>query len=391
MDIKTLAKKYEDYIIQTRRHFHMHPELSFEEYETTDYIIGELDRLGIPWIRPTETGVIATIQGRGPGRCVGLRADIDALNVTEKTGAAYASQTLGKMHACGHDAHAAMLLGAAHILLEQRDQFAGSVKLIFQPAEELGRGAATLMAAGDWFEQVDNLFGAHIWSVMPSGKVSVEAGSRMAAADLWNVRVNGRSGHGSMPQQGVDAALIASAIVMNLQPLVSRETSPLDPLVITVGTIASGTRFNIIAGEAELSGTNRYFSKSIAKSIEGDMRRIVEGTAAMYRGEAVLDYQFITPPLINDEASSEVARSAAGKIYAPEDIVLEPATTGGEDFAYYIQDKPGCFAFIGCADPDKKTDFAHHHECFDVDESVLADGAALYAQYALEFLGRPSM
>lgn len=388
MNIKELAKKYEQYIVDSRRHFHMNPELSEQEFETTEYIAKELDRLGIPYIRPTATGLIGTIQGAAPGPCVGLRADIDALNVTEKNEVPYRSQVEGKMHACGHDAHAAMLLGAASILSELKGQFNGSVKLIFQPAEEVGRGASQLMAAGDWYQEVDNFFGAHIWSVMPSGQVSVEAGGRMAAADWWEVTVKGKSGHGSMPQQGVDAALIASAIVMNLQPLVSRETSPLESLVITVGTIEAGKRFNIIAGDAKLSGTNRYFSKAIAGSIEGDMKRIIENTAAMYRGEATLDYKFVTPPLINDPASSDLARAAALKIFEPQQIVLEPATTGGEDFAYYIQNKPGCFAFIGCANPDKGTHIAHHHECFNIDEDVLANGAALYAQYAVDFLNQ---
>ncbi len=387
MNTKDLAKQSEAYIIEQRRHFHMHPELSLEEFLTTDYIIGQLDAMGVPWIRPTETGVIGTITGKGPGRCVGLRADIDALNVTEATGVDYASRSVGKMHACGHDSHAAMLLGAARILNGLKDQFAGSIKLIFQPAEEVAQGARDLIAAGDWYDQVDNFFGAHIWSLMPSGTVSVEAGGRMAAADWWEIRVTGRSGHGSMPNQGVDAAVIASAIVMNLQALVSRETSPLDPLVITTGTIQAGTRFNIIAGDATLTGTNRYFSREIARTIEGDMRRIAEGTAALYRGKAELAYRYMTPPLINDAASSALAHEAALKIFAPDRIVPEAATTGGEDFAFYIQDKPGCFAFIGCADEAKKTNVAHHHECFNVDESVLADGAALYAQYALDFLG----
>lgn len=390
MTIKELSHRYEDYIIRTRRHFHMHPELSMEEYETTDYIVRELENLGIPFERPTATGVIATLQGNAPGRTVGLRADIDALNVTEKKEVPWKSKNIGKMHACGHDAHAAMLLGAAHILHDLRGTFKGTVKLIFQPAEELGSGASHLMAAGDWHRDIENFFGAHIWSVMPSGKISVEAGSRMAAADWWEIDVTGKSGHGSMPHQGVDAALIASAIVMNLQSLTSRETSPLDSLVVTVGTIQAGTRFNIIAGDAHLSGTNRYFSKAIAGHIEADMRRIAAGTAELYRGSAALTYHYVTPPLINDEASSALAKTAALKIFEDADIVIEPATTGGEDFAYYIQDKPGCFAFIGCADPAKGTDVAHHHECFDIDESVLASGSALYAQYAVDFLSQDS-
>lgn len=386
MNTKELAQKYESYIIEQRRYFHRHPELSLEEFQTTDYIAKELDKMGIPYIRPTATGLIATIEGNGPGQCVGLRADIDALNVTEKTAVDYKSQNEGKMHACGHDAHAAMLLGAAKILQDCKTDFKGKVKLIFQPAEEVAQGAKQLIAAGDWFDEVDNFFGAHIWSNSPSGTVSLEAGGRMAAADWFEIKVTGRSGHGSMPNQCVDAVVVASAIVMNLQTLVSRETSPLDPLVVSVGTVKAGTRFNIVAGEAFMDGTNRYFSKGIAQTIEADMKRIVEGTAAIYRATAELDYRKVTPPLINEAASSALAHAAALKIYDEAAILLAPATTGGEDFAYYIQDKPGCFAFIGCANAQKGTDFPHHNECFNVDEAVLANGAALYAQYALEFL-----
>ena len=386
MNTKELAQKYESYIIEQRRYFHRHPELSLEEFETTDYIAKELDKMSIPYIRPTATGLIATIEGNGPGQCVGLRADIDALNVTEKTEVDYKSQNDGKMHACGHDAHTAMLLGAAKILQDCKADFKGKVKLIFQPAEEVAQGAKQLIAAGGWFDEVDNFFGAHIWSNSPSGTVSLEAGGRMAAADWFEIKVTGRSGHGSMPDQCVDAVVVASAIVMNLQTLVSRETSPLDPLVVSVGTVKAGTRFNIIAGEAFMDGTNRYFSKAIAETIEADMKRIVEGTAAIYRATADLDYRKVTPPLINEAASSALARAAALKIYDEAAIILAPATTGGEDFAYYIQDKPGCFAFIGCANAEKGTDFPHHNECFNVDEAVLANGSALYAQYALDFL-----
>lgn len=386
MSTKDLAKSYEDYIIQARRHLHMYPELSMEEVKTTDYIAAELDGMGIPYVRPLKSGLIGTIEGTGPGRCVALRADIDALNVTEVNDVAYKSKNVGKMHACGHDAHAAMLLGAARILNGLKGQFQGKVHLVFQPGEEVAQGAKALMKAGPWYEETDSFFGAHIWSNIPSGTVSLEGGPRMAAADMFTIDIKGRSGHGSMPHQGVDAALIASALTMNLQALVSRETSPLDALALSVGVVKAGVRWNIIAGSARLEGTCRYFSKTIARTIEEDMRRIAEGTADTYRGEALLNYQYLTPPLINDEASSELAIEAARKIYPKDSIQREPATTGGEDFAFYIQDKPGVFAFIGCADPSLGTDHPHHAENFNIDEGVLADGAALYAQYALDFL-----
>jgi len=388
MNTNERAAQYKDYVVEMRRYFHMHPELSLEEYETTEFVAKELDKIGVPYERLTKTGLIATIQGKSSGKTVALRSDMDALNVTQKNEVSYKSLNEGKMHACGHDAHTAILLGAANILNEMKDTFHGTVNLVFQPAEEVAAGAKDLMAAGDWYNKVDNFFGAHVWSGLESGKVSIEAGERMAAADLFKIKVTGKSGHGSMPHQTVDSVVVASAIVLNLQTLVSREYSPLDALVITVGSIHSGNRFNVIAGSAELEGTVRYFTREIAGTIEDSMRRVVESTAAMYRCEATLEYSYVTPPLINGESSSAVAYEAALKTHGAENICKLEKTTGGEDFAYYLKDKPGCFAFIGTKNVEKKTDVAHHNEYFDVDEDALIGGSALYAEYAMTYLNQ---
>lgn len=388
MTVKETARKYESEIIDTRRHLHMYPELSMEEFATTDYIAAELDKLNILYSRPLPTGLVATIVGKGDGPCVALRADIDALNVTELNDLEYKSRYEGKMHACGHDAHAAMLLGAARILVERKDQFPGKVTLIFQPGEEVLQGAKQIMAAGDWFDEVDNFFGAHIWSNLPSGTLSLEGGPRMAAVDIFKIHIKGRSGHGSMPNQGIDASLIASATVMNMQALVSRETSPLESLVLSVGILQSGNRVNILPGTAYIEGNIRYFSQEIGQTIEDDLRRVVEATAETFRGEAVLEYIHGAPPVINDVHSSFLAAAAAAKIYAADAIVLQPATTGSEDFAFYVQRKPGVFVFIGAADPAKGTNNPHHSGDFNIDEEVLANGAAMYAQYALDYLNQ---
>ena len=388
MNTNEHADPYKDYVVEMRRHFHMNPELSLEEYETTEFVAKELDKIGVPYERLTKTGLIATIQGKSSGKTVALRSDMDALNVTQKNDVSYKSKNEGKMHACGHDAHTAILLGAAQILNDMKDTFQGTVNLVFQPAEEVAAGAKDLMAAGDWYSKVDNFFGAHVWSGLESGKVSVEAGQRMAAADLFKIKVTGKSGHGSMPHQTVDSVVVASAIVLNLQTLVSREYSPLDALVITVGSIHSGNRFNVIAGSAELEGTVRYFTREIAGTIEDSMRRVVESTAAMYRCEATLEYSYVTPPLINEEFSSAVAYEAALKTHGAENISKLEKTTGGEDFAYYLKDKPGCFAFIGTKNVEKKTDVAHHNENFDIDEDALIAGSALYAEYAMTYLNK---
>lgn len=380
------TEKYRDYVIGARRHLHAHPETSLEEVLTTAYLMRELDAMGIPYIKGEPTGLVATIKGKKPGKTVALRSDMDALNILEKNEVSYKSQVDGKMHACGHDGHTAILLGAARILKDQMEELPGTVHLIFQPAEETGHGAKILINTGTWYEETDNIFGAHLWSYLPTGKISLEPGQRMAATDRFQIKIQGLSGHGSMPHQTVDAVVVASAMVMNFQTIVSREYSPMEPLVVSVGSIHSGTAFNIISGEAVLEGTIRYFSKDIGKTIESSMRRIMESTADLYGASAEMIYTYNLPPVVNDEASSALAYEAASRILGEENIVLQEKTTGREDFAFYLEHKPGCFVFIGSGNHEKGTDFAHHNDHFDLDEDVLLHGSALYAEYAISFL-----
>lgn len=389
MDIRKLVQDNKEYITEIRRYFHMHPELSYQEHETTKKITEELESMGIPYEIPEEepkTGVIAWIEGNKPGRVVGLRADIDALNVTEQTEVEYKSQNEGKMHACGHDAHTAMLLGAAKILSSVKDEIEGKIYLIFQPAEEVGSGAKYMMRQGTWYEEIENIYGAHIWSVLEAGKISVEAGERMAAADMFKIKIKGKSGHGSMPHETVDAVVVGSAVVQAIQQLVSRNYSPLDSVTVTIGSFHSGNRFNIIAGEAEMEGTNRYFSQEIASRIENDMRRVIKGVCDAYGADYELDYTYILGATTNDEESSKIAEMAVEKVAGSEALQKMVKTTGGEDFSYYLKDKPGCFGFIGARNEAIGACYPHHNEKFNVDEEVLANGAGVYAQYALDFL-----
>lgn len=388
MEIKNLVEKNREYIRETRRYFHAHPELSFEEFETTKKIAEELEKMDIPYEinEKLGTGLIGWIDGGKPGKTVALRADIDALNVTECNAVDYKSTVDGKMHACGHDAHIATLLGAAKMLVEVKDELPGKVYLVFQPAEEVGLGAKAMINFGTWYEETDNMFGAHVWSMLEAGKISVEAGERMAAADMFKVIVKGKSGHGSSPHETVDAVVVASAIVMNLQTLVSRNYSPLDSVAVTVGSFYSGTRFNIIAGEAVLEGTNRYFSKEVAARIEEDMRRVCENTAAAYGVTVELDYTYILGVTTNEAESSAIAEEAVRKISEPEALVKLEKITGGEDFSFYLENKPGCFAFFGGNNPEIEADYPHHSEYFNIDDSFLAEGAGVYAQYAVDYL-----
>ncbi|HHX52468.1 MAG TPA: amidohydrolase [Erysipelothrix sp.] len=385
--IKDMAYQMEDWLIETRRHFHRHPEPSMEEYWTTDEIVKILEEWGIEVHRFENcTGCLAYIRGAHPGQTVALRSDIDALTVLEKNDIDYKSEIEGMMHACGHDTHLTMNLGAAKILHDLRGELHGTVIHIFQPGEEVAQGAKATLENDEWFKEVDNVFGMHIWTNMDSGKISVEAGPRMAAADYFKVDIEGVSGHGAQPEQTVDATVVAAHMITNFQPLVSREVAPTDSLVVTVGQVNSGTRFNIISGSASMEGTVRYFTPELNQNIKEMMERIVQNTASMYRAKATLDYRFYTYPVINDEASSAHAQKTVTKLFGEDANQNYEKTTGGEDFSEFLKHKPGCFAFVGCRNPEVLADKPHHSDYFMVDEAVFKDGTALYAQYAYDFL-----
>lgn len=390
MDIKKLAHEISEDVIQLRRHFHMHPESSLQEFETSKKIQEELAKLGVDYRVVSDTGVLATIHGKEPGRTVLLRADMDALEVEEKNEHDYVSKNVGRMHACGHDGHTAMLLGAARLLQETKDQWNGTVVLCFQPAEEIAQGAKIMINEGNALEGVDGAFAIHLWSDVPVGKVSVEEGPRMASADFFTLTVKGFSGHGSMPQQTIDPVVVGSSIVMNLQPIVSREMNPLEPVVITVGTFNAGTRFNIIPDKAVLTGTVRCFNKDIWNEIDQKIERVASHIAMAYRASVHLDYTKATPPTVNHPMASELARESVIKLLGEEGVTTMEKTPGGEDFAYFADAVPSVLAFVGIRNEEKKANFPHHHECFQMDEDALEIGTALYVQYALDFLANSS-
>lgn len=385
MNIKDVSKKYEKYTIDMRREFHMNPEPSMHEIRTASRIKEELDKMGIPYVSIGESGVVGTIQGRSKGKTIALRADIDALEVQEVRDTPYKSKNDGLMHACGHDTHGAMLLGAAQVLNEIKDEFDGTVKLIFQPGEEVAQGAKAMIKGGA-LEGVDEVFGMHVMGNVPTGKIAIGGGPRMASADLFKIHVKGVGGHGSMPNMGVDALVAASAIVMNLQTLVSREVSPMESVVVSVGKLTSGTRFNVIADEAEMEGTTRCFSYEVRKQLPEMMERVIKSTAASYRAEAELEYTLLTAPLINNDESSERAKRSVEKIMSKDAVIDFDKTPGGEDFSEYLELVPGTFAIVGTASEEKDTCYNNHHPMFDVDEDMLVNGVALHAQYAYDFL-----
>ena len=380
MDIKQLAHEAFPYVVEMRRDFHRHPEPSFEEFRTTKRIAEELDKMCIPYRLFEPTGLVGEIKGARPGKCIALRADIDALTTTEKTGLPYASENEGYMHACGHDTHAAMLLGAAKILSSVKEELCGTVKLIFQPAEELASGAKHIVAQGA-LDGVDAAFGQHIFSKIPAGTLSLSEGALLPAADYFKLTVTGKSSHGAEPNEGCDATVAAAAIVMALQTISSREFSPLDPVVVTVGTLNSGARFNIISGEAVLEGTVRLFNKELHTHIPEIMERIAKQTAAAFRCTAELDYQFKTEILMSEPHMTAIARAAAEKLVPPEKIAPFQRSMGGEDFAEYTAHVPSAFVSLGGGG-----EAPQHSDEFCIDESAMEVGSALYAQVAVDYL-----
>ena len=388
MEIRALAQKYESYIIEQRRYFHAHPELSWEEFKTTDAIVRELEAMGLSVSRFADhPGCTAMIRGgkAKPGcRTVALRADIDALPVEEKTGLPFASENCGVMHACGHDNHIAMLLGAAKILTEIQGELEGNVKIFFQAAEETCHGAEYYVQQGV-LDGVDAIYGQHIWAGLDAPYLNVQPGPRMASCDNFTLTVEGVSAHGSAPHLGVDAIVAAASIILNLQTIVSRINNPLNGLVVTVGTINGGQRFNIIANKVVMEGTCRTHSREMRTRIEPLIRRIAEDTAAALGAKATLKYEAFPGPVINDhEDLNRIAHDAAVKLYGEEGVRELPMMMGSEDFAYFMEKVPGVFGFLGSRDASHQA--SNHNDHYDVPEEVLKRGAAMHAQFAADYL-----
>ena len=386
MNFRNEAEALAPYVSDMRRHFHRHGELSFHEKATTARIAEELAPLGYKIRRfPDYQGLIAVMGNEG-GPSVVLRADIDALPLEEKSGAPFASQNPGVMHACGHDCHTAMLLGAAKILAAHREEIPGTVKFIFQMAEEIGTESRHYVEKG-CLDGVDAIYGMHVWIQLPTGTVNIEDGPRMACSDRFTIRIHGKAAHGSQPHKGHDSILAAAAVVMALQSLVSRVNDPQNTFVLTTGMMNGGTRDNIVAAETELVGTVRAFDKDFRRSVPELIRKTAEKTAEAYGCTAECSYFFGPAPLINGcHALNETARNAAKKILGESALAPMERQMGAEDFSVYLEKTPGLYAYLGCRNEAKGLVSPHHSVTFDVDEDALPAGAALYAQFALDFL-----
>ncbi len=373
------ALELKDEVIKLRRDFHMHPELGFEEFRTSDVVEEYLENLGIEVKRMCTTGVVGSLKN-GSGKVFALRADMDALPITEKNDVPYRSRHPGKMHACGHDAHIAMLLVAAKILSNK--DFDGEIRFIFQPAEEGFNGALKMVTEGA-IDGVEAIAGVHVWSELESGTLAISPGPVMASVDGFKVIVRGKGGHGASPHQTIDPVVIASSIVLNLQTIVSRNVSPLKSAVVTVGRIYGGTAFNIVPDAVTLEGTVRAFEPEIRDLIEDRIFTISRRIAEAYGADVEIEYTRMNKATMNDEKLTDLAIKVAKRMgkWKPQD-----RTMGGEDFSEYASRIPGVFAFLGVRNEKKGIVYPHHSPKFDVDEDALPIGVAFEATMALEFL-----
>ena len=390
MNFREEAEKNEQWIVEQRRFFHQCPELSEKEVNTTKEIGKRLEEMGLtPHYYDGYTGLTADIKGGKAGagtKTVALRADIDGLPVEEHTGLSFCSRNDGVMHACGHDCHISMLLGGVKMLMDHRDELQGTVRILFQPAEEVAMGAKYMIEHGA-LEGVDAIYGAHIWGGFEAPYLNFESGPRMASCDEFRIEVNGLSAHGSAPHAGVDALTTAVHIVSEAQEIVSRYNDPLNPLVVTFGTINGGQRFNIIPNKVVMTGTVRTLSAEMRKKTEELLRSIVEHVTAIHGATGTLEMQYLTGVVVNDDEDlNPIAEKAAVKLYGEGCLKHLEKMMGSEDFSFFMDEVPGVYGFLGSYDPEKGYTASNHNDCYTVDEELLKRGAAMYAQFAFDYL-----
>ena len=369
-------------VVRWRRDIHRNPELGFEEVRTGELVAGELRRAGIETTRVAKTGVVGVVRGGLPGKTIALRADMDALPVIECSDEPFASEIYGKMHACGHDAHTAMLLGAAVSLARERDRLAGTVKFFFQPAEEGPGGARPMIDAGV-MQGVDAVAMIHVWPTLPAGTIGIRRGPATASCDDFDVEIRGRGGHGGYPHLAVDTIPIAAEVVGALQRVASREVDPLDSVVVTIGQIQGGYRRNVIADVTNISGTVRCLNETVRAAIPERIERVVRGICDAHRATYGLTFDRGYPSLHNDVALAdriaEIARTTDG---IPAVVALERPTMGAEDFAYFAQLAPGCMVRLGVGRPGDPAPPMLHSPNFRLDEAALTSGVALFRALA---------
>lgn len=377
-------------VVADRRHFHEHPELGFQEFETSRFVAERLESMGVEDIRTgiNGTGVTGLIRGKSGGSVALIRADMDALPILEENDVEYRSAADGVMHACGHDAHTAILLAVTRVLMDRRDQFSGAIKVLFQPAEEMFPGGANGMIAEGVLEDpyVDEVFGLHMANDQPVGKIIVGAGPVMAAADSFTLKIQGRGGHAAYPSYNVDPVVIGSQIVIALQTLVSREVDPTKSAVVSTCVFKAGDAFNVIPDFAELGGTVRTFDPEVRDLLEQRIGELASGIASSMNGSVTYEYRRGYPATVNEAAAVEIVREAATGVVGPENVLDADPKMGAEDFSYFLEHRPGAFFFVGSKNDDKGLIWGHHHPKFDIDEDSLGIGIQTMVATVLGYL-----
>jgi amidohydrolase len=390
-DFISEAQSLFEYTQALRRDFHAHPELGFQEVRTAGIVSRELHTLGLEvHSGMAGTGVMALLESAKPGPVVLVRADMDALPIVEQTGAAYSSQNPGVMHACGHDAHTAILLTVAKMLHKHRNELAGAVKFMFQPAEEGLGGAETMLSAGILEQpKVDVALGLHVWNEKPVGWFGIADGPALAGAEIFKLKVSGKGGHAAAPHLATDSLLASAQIICALQGIVARNVAPLQTAVVSVSTIHAGETFNVLPTQVEMTGTIRTFEPQVRDRVLQRFNETVRGVAEAMGCQVDIDVQRLTPATLNHKETSEHIQSIARRLFPMAQV--EPAnfvTMGSEDFAFVLEKVPGCFFFVGSANPEKGLDAAHHHPKFDIDETALVSGAALLTASIIELMSK---
>jgi amidohydrolase len=386
--IRLEIRALQSQLVKWRRKFHQRPELAFQEQLTSEFISQKLQAMGIKHQTGiAKTGIVAIIESNSPGPVLAIRADMDALPIQEENEVSYRSEHDGIMHACGHDGHTAIALGTAYYLSQHRQDFKGTVKILFQPAEEGPGGAKPMIDEGVLKNpDVDAIIGLHLWNNLPLGTIGVRSGALMAAVECFRARIHGKGGHGAMPHQTVDSIVVSAQIVNALQTIVARNVNPLDSAVVTVGEFHAGSALNVIADSARMSGTVRYFNPALEAYIGKRIEEIIAGVCQSHGATYELDYWRLYPPTINDARMAELVRSVAIEVVeTPAGVVPECQTMGGEDMSFFLQEVPGCYFFLGSANPEKGLVYPHHHPRFDFDETALAMGVEMFVRCVEKF------
>lgn len=389
-ELKVNAETLKDRLVEIRRHFHCYPETAFEEEKTGEYISVLLEEVGLEVKRNVAgTGVVALLKGSEEGKTIALRADMDALPLQDIKDADYSSRHPGVCHACGHDAHMAVVIGAALLLSKYRDRMKGQVKFIFQPAEEKPPGGASFMIEAGALDHpsVDAILGIHTNPYFPVGSVALKKGPIMAAADLIKIKIIGSGGHGAAPHQTVDPVVAAAQVIQGLQLISSRMVDPLEPIVVTIAKIQGGEKFNIIPREVELEGTVRTLNPGLRDQVKGMIERILGGITSACGAQYELEYVRNYPVLVNDHNITALVEEASREILGKENtVILEKPLMGSEDFASYLEHIPGSYLFLGVGPEEGKTIYPWHHPGYDINEEALPVGAAVLAWAALKLL-----